>query len=342
MPHPVRLGAMEYRTRDYVVLRVTDPDGRATSAIGYSRGTPLLAATRIVCEQADLRLADDPEALTDDLRARFAVGWASLVRGASLLDIALWRRRAAVEGTSVAAVLASAPEGGIVPAVPSGAAGTPWIAVGGYFPEARDRAELVAELERFVADGASGVKLMLSVVDADGDRALVAAARSALGGVDLAVDFHGGHREPREAAAALARLGDEGIVFLEDPFPGHDLARLRALADLVDVPLAVGEDLVEESTVDALLEIAGVLRVDATSSGGLSFARRAVRRAETAGRHVIPHVFEATHRPLAALSPAVVAIERIPPEVGADPIERIESSWSAAGDAAVDGWHLSR
>jgi len=332
MPHPVRLGAMEYRTRDYVVLRVTDAEGRESWAIGYSRGTPLLAATRIVCEQADLRLADDPEALTDDLRARFAVGWASLVRGASLLDVALWRRRAAIEGTSVGAALGGRRD-------PSAA---PWIAVGGYFPEARGRGELVAELERFVADGASGIKLMLSVTDPDGDRALVAAARAALGDVDLAVDFHGGHREPREAAAALARLGDDCLAFLEDPFPGHDLARLRELARLIDVPLAVGEDLVEESTVEALLEIAGVLRVDATSSGGLSFARRAVLRAEAAGRTVIPHVFEGTHRPLASLSPAVIAIERIPPEVGADPIDRIETSWPAVAATAVDGWHSFR
>jgi L-alanine-DL-glutamate epimerase-like enolase superfamily enzyme len=340
MPHPVRLGAMEYRTRDYVVLRVTDADGRVSSAVGYSRGTPLLEATRIVCAQADLRLADDPEALTDDLHARFAVGWASLVRGASLLDIALWRRRAAINGTTVGVALGGT-ETDRADLHGAEADATPWIGVGGYFPDARSRGELVDELRRFAADGASGVKLMLSVTDPDGDRALVAAARAALGGLDIAVDFHGGHREPREAAAALARLDDEGLVFLEDPFPGHDLARLRELADLVDVPLAVGEDLVEESTVDALLDIAGVLRVDATSSGGLSFARRAVRRATSAGRAVIPHVFEDTHRPLASLSSAVAAIERIPPGVGADPIDRLDS-WSAVAAMVIDGWHLAR
>jgi L-alanine-DL-glutamate epimerase-like enolase superfamily enzyme len=306
---------MTYPTRDYVAVEVESADGRVGSAIGYTRGTPLLEATRLMAQALDPRLAEDPEAATADLAARFAPGWGALVRGASLLDIALWDLVAQGAGTDVGTSLGGTPTT------------VPWMLVAGYFPRDRGQDVLVAEAVQFAREGAGIVKVMLTVDDPVGDRRLLEALREALGpAAPLAVDFHGAHREPEAAADMLAGLERFHLMFVEDPFPGHDLGRLARLAELTDVPIAVGEDLVEETALDGLLEIATHLRVDATASGGLSFARRAVRRAEAAGRTVLPHVFEPIHLSLAALGPTVIATERIPAQIGADPFPSLLSS----------------
>ena len=41
LPYVLRLGPIEIRTRDYVVLQVEGEDGVFGEAIGYPRGTPL-------------------------------------------------------------------------------------------------------------------------------------------------------------------------------------------------------------------------------------------------------------------------------------------------------------
>lgn len=311
MPYPVQLGAMRYTAREYVALEIETADGRTGSAIGYTRGTPLLEATRLMAEALDRSLTDEPEAAAGDLADRFAPGWGALVRGASLLDIALWDLAAQADGTDVGTRLGGRHRGAV-----------PWMLVAGYFPADRGHDELVAEARRFAGEGAGIIKVMLSVDDVDADRRLVAAIRGELGpDARIAVDFHGAHREPEAAADMLAGLAPYGVLFAEDPFPGHDIARLTRLAELTETPIAVGEDLSEEALVDGLLEVATHLRVDATASGGLSFARRAVRRAAAAGRTVLPHVFEPVHLPLAALDDAVIATERIPPSIGADPFD---------------------
>lgn len=347
MPYPVRLGAMRYPTREYVALEIETADGRVGSALGYTRGTPLLEATHLMAQALDRSLVDEPEAATADLAARFAPGWGALVRGASLVDIALWDLAARADGVDVGTRLGGSPRGEV-----------PWMLVAGYFPADRGHAAIVAEAARFAGEGAGIIKAMLRVDDAAGDERFVGALRDELGAdAAIAVDFHGAHREPETAAEMLDGLEPHGVLFVEDPFPGHDLERLARLVELTDVPIAVGEDLTEESLVGGLLEVATHLRVDATASGGLSFARRAVRRAEAAGRTVLPHVFEPVHRPLAALSPAVLATERIPASIGADPFDVLLADGadarrtdpaglglvfdrSALERTTTDSWHL--
>lgn len=340
MPHPVRLGDMVYRTRDFVALELETRDGRVGSAIGYTRGTPLLEATERMVAALDPALVGDPEAATDDLAARFAPGWGALIRGASLVDIALWDLAAQAAGRDVGRSLG----GSEAPVVP-------WMFVAGYFAAERPITELVSEAERAVSEGAVVVKVMLRVDDPTADRELVAALRQRLGPEqDLAIDFHGALRDPDAAADLIRSLDDFGLMFAEDPFRGHDLHRLGLLADQIEVPIAVGEDLIEESLLEGLLDVAGYVRVDATASGGLSFARRAVVRAAAAGRGVLPHVFEPIHRPLAALGPAVVALERIPAFVGADPWDQLVDPGTAGPSllsfdrakltrTATDSWH---
>ena len=317
MAHVVRLGAMEYRTRDYVVLRMRMDDGRVGRAIGYTRGTPLLEALRTLSGALDPAVGLDPEAVRGDLRARYMPGWASFVRAASLIDIALWDLRAQEAGLPLRELLGDS------------AAEPRSMVVAGYFADVRSRRELLDEVTDLIAGGASVVKVMVPGRSVDDDLQLVQEVVrhvTSLGqdaaGVEVAVDLHGGLTPFTEAAAATVRRFDDlGVAFIEDPLPGPDWRPLEHLMERAHgVRLAVGEDLVGLDGALDLLPFAHLLRVDATASGGLSFALAAVDAADRAGVAVAPHVFAPIHAPLAGRSAGVRLIETIPARIGSDPI----------------------
>ncbi|WP_368496852.1 mandelate racemase/muconate lactonizing enzyme family protein [Herbiconiux sp. A18JL235] len=334
LARPVRLGAMLYTTRDYVVVRVRTDGGRVGRAIGYSRGTPLLEALRTLATALDRGLGVDPRAVQGDLRARFMPGWASFVRAASLIDIALWDVVAQEAGVPVQRMLgerAVTEPGSLV--------------VAGYFADTRTRGELLDEVTALVEGGATTVKVMVPGLDVDDDVELVAgigrhvgklalsgragsaagAARGSGGDghVEIAVDLHGGLRPFDPAAVETARrFWDLGVSFIEDPFPGPDWRPLEHLVERApELRLAVGEDLVGLGGALDLLPFAHLLRVDATASGGYTFALDAVDAAESAGVGVAPHVFAPVHAPLAARSSAVRLVETIPARIGAEPVQ---------------------
>ncbi len=323
LARPVRLGAMLYTTRDYVVVRVRTDGGPVGRAIGYSRGTPLLEALRTLAGALDRGLGVDPRAVQGDLRARFMPGWASFVRAASLLDIALWDAAAQEAGVPVQRM------------VGEGAATEPGsLVVAGYFADTRTRAELLDEVTALVEGGATTVKVMVPGLDVDDDldlvagigrhvEGLVASAGTTRGPVEIAVDLHGGLRPFDPMAAETARrFWDLGVAFIEDPFPGPDWRPLEHLVERApELRLAVGEDLVGLGGALDLLPFAHLLRVDATASGGYSFALDAVDAAERAGVGVAPHVFAPIHAPLAARTSAVRLVETIPARIGAEPIQ---------------------
>ncbi|QJU52807.1 enolase C-terminal domain-like protein [Herbiconiux sp. KACC 21604] len=357
LARPVRLGAMLYTTRDYVVVRVRTDGGAVGRAIGYSRGTPLLEALRTLATALDRGLGVDPRAVQGDLRARFMPGWASFVRAASLLDIALWdaaAREAGVPvqrmfgegvGTGAGASGGAGAGGGVVVGGGAGAGaggGTSGAAspepgslvVAGYFADARTRAELLDEVTALVEGGATTVKVMVPGLDVDDDldlvagigrhvEGLVASAGTTRGPVEIAVDLHGGLRPFDPMAAETARrFWDLGVAFIEDPFPGPDWRPLEHLVERApELRLAVGEDLVGLGGALDLLPFAHLLRVDATASGGYSFALDAVDAAERAGVGIAPHVFAPIHAPLAARTSAVRLVETIPARIGAEPIQ---------------------
>jgi D-arabinonate dehydratase len=307
---PLRLGAIRYDTRDYVVLRLQSADGLIGWAAGYTRGTPLLAAAEAMTRALGIAPADDPRAVHDSLAARFAPGWAALVRAASLIDIALWDLAAKRRKVPLAEAL-----GGTTRPIPV-------MAVAGYFADERPMEELLDEVRRFIDDGYTTLKVIAPCVDAAADRTLLERIREQTpDSVRVAVDLHGSFTSVEAALTHCAELDDLPLLFVEDAFPSHEVRRIRDFAAGSVLPVAAGEDVVGTSTLIDLLDGGvGYLRVDATASGGYTDAVPAIVAAEERDRLIAPHVWPHTHAPLAGLSEAVIAVEVTPPYVGADPL----------------------
>src|ERR1700740_515431 len=90
LPYILRLGPVEIRTRDYVLLRIETDAGVFGEAVGYPRGTPLFdtlsgMARRVLGKDVRMRRQVMFNLEYSNVPAR-----AGLTRALSLLDIALW------------------------------------------------------------------------------------------------------------------------------------------------------------------------------------------------------------------------------------------------------------
>jgi L-alanine-DL-glutamate epimerase-like enolase superfamily enzyme len=85
----------------------------------------------------------------------------------------------------------------------------------------------------------------------------------------------------------------------------------------------MGEDMSGARMFRDVTEVVDILRLDATTSGGLTGAVQAIGLAAAAGRTVFPHVFAPLHVHLACAFANVEGVELIPASTGADPIERL-------------------
>lgn len=327
---PVQLGAMRYVTRDYVVLRVRDGDGFVGRAIGYTRGTPLLESLRMLVDSARNSSALSASELQQELRERFAPGWASFIRAASLLDIALWDIQSQRDKKSMRDFLGESQ------------ANPGKMIVAGYFADQRGQAEILDEVAVLIEQGASIVKIMVPGFDHSEDLELVKAVKQLAtthdSSIEIGVDLHGSLIPFTEAAAeSVKRLLALGVDFVEDPYAGQDWRPLEDLQHRTGgVQLAVGEDLVSIGNALDLLPLTHLFRLDATVSGGYTFALEAIQAAKDAETLIAPHVFSPIHAPLAGITSLVDRIEFIPPLIGADPVDLLFKNGSFDGPEPLD------
>jgi L-alanine-DL-glutamate epimerase-like enolase superfamily enzyme len=279
LERPITLRGTTIREREYVVLRLRTESGLEGAAIGYTRGTPLA------------------EAVGEQLHGR--VGG---VRATSLVDVAQWDLAAKREGLPLWRLLGGAN------------ARVPILVVGGYFSDQRTLEDVAGELRARAEDGFRHLK----VHDDDPER--VERLREALPAeVELSVDLGMPWRELDAALPVCRRLDGVGLAFVEDPFPPELPDLTRALAHELETPVAAGEDAAGRDALVAVARAADVVRVDATSSGGIAAVLAAVDAAE--GKPVMTHAFVELHGQVAGGVAAIAQTETIPYDTGANPVD---------------------
>ncbi|MFI5387943.1 MAG: enolase C-terminal domain-like protein, partial [Fimbriimonadales bacterium] len=112
----------------------------------------------------------------------------------------------------------------------------------------------------------------------------------------------------------------------------------RRLRERTAIPLALGEDRVGRWAFADLLEegVVDVLRVDATTIGGLSEAVKVCAMASSRGVPVSTHVFPEVHGHLGAALPAVLCVEMTDPSQNIDPFWRLLRSRTFVSDGWLD------
>jgi L-alanine-DL-glutamate epimerase-like enolase superfamily enzyme len=204
------------------------------------------------------------------------------------LEAALWDIAGQVAGLPVSALL-----GGAERSVPAYASFGELMS-----PSERAEAALAARAEGFAA-----VKLRIGRQDVASGLAAVRATREAVGDdMDIIVDLNQWWRMAGDISPALdlaavrriaAELGELGVLWLEEPLPGADLAGMRALREQTGIRVAGGE---MARTVPELLGAlaAGALDVvqpDAVLAVGMLGARTVAGAARAAHRWFTPHTW---------------------------------------------------
>ncbi|WP_417720752.1 mandelate racemase/muconate lactonizing enzyme family protein [Salipiger sp.] len=309
LKNPVRLGAVHIRERAYVAVRLTLGDGAEGYAYGYDRGMPLF---EIVTEAAR-RYLGAPIGARDTLRFT-ALGptpapRATMVRGVSLCDIALWDAMAVSAGQPLHVMLGTRRDRvELMPVIGYGM--TPEVA-------AREGAALA---ER----GFRTIKVMIDGGDLAFDTAVVGALAAALpGGTRFGMDAHWSWTDADDALPWCRLAETHGALFLEDPVAPTAWRVAAALKSRTTVPLCLGEDATDLHALRDMAEGADILRLDAAASGGLGYALDGLSLARAQGKTVVPHVFATLHQHLGYADDTVTRIEAILPELGADPIDDV-------------------
>lgn len=109
-------------------------------------------------------------------------------------------------------------------------------------------------------------------------------------GMDVGLDFHG--RVHRPMAKQLARILEPlGLLFIEEPILSENPEALLQLANLVSIPIAVGERLYSRWDFKPFLASGAVdiIQPDLSHAGGLSECRRIAAMAESYDVAVAPH-----------------------------------------------------
>ncbi|GAA4356895.1 enolase C-terminal domain-like protein [Variovorax defluvii] len=334
LPQPLRLGDVEIKSRDYVAVRIETDAGVHGDALGYPRGTPLVDTLARVSQGL---VGTDPllrRAGLHGFRLANATSMPVYARALSLLDVALWDLAARHARMPLYKML-----GGLRTRAPV-------TAVAGYYMNTRSVEDIAQEVAMRLDQGYPRVKVMLKGDDPDYDvRYVEAVTRVAQGRV--AADAHWTWRSLTEAMRFCRAVDGAGLAFLEDPFGPQDGDLTVALQQKLSTPVAAGEDVIDLRSMRRLADGISVLRVDATTCGGVTGALAALQLAEMGGSTVFPHVFAPLHLHLACAFPQVEGVEFIPPESGADPLDVllrrplvVTDGWMAADDEPGAGLEL--
>lgn len=233
-------------------------------------------------------------------RRRLGDAWIA-AQARSAVENALWDLAGKAAGRSVSGLLGRSRD-----SVEVYASGT--------FLEELDVAGHVASYRPLLDRGVTKVKARVGPAW-ERDLDTLAAVMAELPGVEFMVDGSETFTVPT-ALRIAERLASMGVAWFEEPIPQNERPALETLGTRSPVPIAYGEHLYgREDALDCLRGgHATVLQPDASTSGGISEARRMAEMAVPYGARVVPHncagpLALAANLHLAASVPAIRLIE---------------------------------
>jgi D-arabinonate dehydratase len=319
LPHPIVMGELRFDSREYVLVVIETDSGARGVGFGMTRDAPIGAI--VDRNLAPLLLGQNP-LLTEFLWQRLydrnltIAGQGIFMRALSAVDIALWDIKGQVAGQPIWVLLGGAREQVEV------------AVAGGYARDGVGLADLAREVDDYAGRGFKQVKISAGKLGSDTAR--IRAALDALNDrAELAYDAHWAWRDLLDVVPVVREWAGLGLAFIEDPFAPELWPLAAELRRAVPIPLAIGEDAVGRWAFERLFRefLPDLVRVDATTVGGLSEAVKVCALASARGRSVLPHVFPEIHIHLAAALPAVRAVEITLPEYELEALHRLFTSW---------------
>ena len=310
---PITFGTWVMRHREFALVRIDAESGLRGFAYCLTRDGPLAAiVARTIAPTYVGRAVDDPGgSFHAALWTNNAVHAAGLgMRALSVVDIAAWDLAAKSAGRNMTEFLGGRRER------------MPVTGIVGY-PPSISPAATVDQIAGLWARGWRRFKLPIAPTP-DESIARLRAAREAFPGAWLGIDNNFFSKTAADAIAFGRRLDGLGLGWFEDIVPPGDAAMVAEVRAGIATPIAMGDEQGGSYHPEALLraDAVDVLRVDATTNGGITRLRPIVARAVAAGVRIAPHMFPHVHsQVLSALGRTEAPIEWGIPGTGVHPMD---------------------
>lgn len=235
---------------------------------------------------------------------------AQLMTALAGIDIGLWDIKGKALGQPVWRLLGA------------GRTELPAYVTGGYYRSDRPDGGLRAEMQSYLDQGFSAVKIKVGASTIDADIKRIAEVRDTLGPTGrMMLDGNNAYSEA-EAAQAIRAFESYDPAWFEEPIHWYDSCRaLGRLAARTHVPLASGESEIHAWACRDLVDLGGIriMQFDACRSGGVTEWLRVAAYSHLHGvvmsTHHEPHI----HGHLAAAAPNGLNVECFP-DADRDPI----------------------
>ena len=272
--------------REFALVRVDLEDGTAGFAYGLTRDGPIAEIVHRSIEPCYVgREINDPKSLFyGALWTNHAVHAAGIgMRALSLVDIACWDAFARHEGKSFEKLL-----GGELSELPA-------TAIVGY-PPTMSPNELAQQIMQLQAKGWNRFKIPISP-DLDLSEARLRAAREAAPKDWIGFDINMVLRTSEAVLEFEKRIRDLKLGWIEDVVPPGDAAMVARVRNGSKTPVAMGDEQGGSYHPEALLtaKAVDIIRVDATTNGGITGLQNSLARARSANVSVSPHMFPHLH-----------------------------------------------
>lgn len=310
---PIHFGDWVMRHREFALVRIDSESGRAGFAYCLTRDGPVAAIVERSIAPVYLgQPADDPESVFyRALWTNHAVHAAGIgMRALSVVDIAAWDLAARVAGKSMAAYLGGERQP------------MPVTAIVGYPPSIAP-SETADQVRRLWDQGWRRFKLPIAPTH-EATIARLRAAREAAPNAWLGVDANMVFRTAAEAIAFGRLLDGLDLGWFEDIVPPGDARMVAEVRAGISTPVAMGDEQGGSYHPQALLafDAVDVVRVDATTNGGITRLRPIVADIVGRGKRFAPHMFPHVHsQVLGALGYSDAPIEWGIPGTGVHPMD---------------------
>jgi L-alanine-DL-glutamate epimerase-like enolase superfamily enzyme len=286
LPVPIIYGNWIMDHREFALVRVDLEDGTAGFAYGLTRDGPVATIVhRSIAPCYVGREIDDPKQLYyGALWTNHAVHAAGIgMRALSLVDIACWDALARHRKQSFQEVL-----GGELSELPA-------TAIVGY-PPTMSPEELANQIVDLKKKGWNRFKIPISP-DLDLSEARLRAAREVAQSDWVGFDINMVLRSSEAVLEFENRIRDLKLGWIEDVVPPGDAAMVARVRQGSKTPIAMGDEQGGSYHPEALLtaKAVDIIRVDATTNGGVTGLQSCLERARIAGVKVSPHMFPHLH-----------------------------------------------
>jgi L-alanine-DL-glutamate epimerase-like enolase superfamily enzyme len=313
LPVPIIYGNWIMDHREFALVRVDLEDGTAGFAYGLTRDGPIAAIVhRSIAPCYEGKELVDPKTLYfGALWTNHAVHAAGIgMRALSLVDIACWDAFARKENKSLQEIL-----GGSISKLPA-------TAIVGY-PPTMSPEELATQIIELKTKGWNRFKVPISP-DLELSEKRLRAAREVAQDDWLGFDINMVLRSSEAVLDFEAKIRDLKLGWIEDVVPPGDAEMVARVRRGSQTPIAMGDEQGGAYHPEALLKAQAVdiLRVDATTNGGITGLSDALKRAKDSGVKVSPHMFPHLHSRLLPIFGFIdVPIEWGIPGTGVHPMD---------------------